>query len=240
MWTTYIIIVIKIIIIYEGDRKTMNSTNLKIIACLTMLIDHLGAVFFPQYIYLRIIGRIAFPIFAFLIAEGYLHTHNVKKYLIRLFTFALISEIPFNLAFNGNIIDFGSGLNVFFTLFFGLLAVFVYDHYKNFGFLPVLLIGIIAHLLDTDYGMLGVMVIFAFYAFKGDFYKQALSYILLTLVFLGILYLEYESINLQVFSPIALIPIYFYNGKKGFNIKYLFYVFYPGHLLILGLLRYIL
>ncbi|MCT4687757.1 TraX family protein [Vallitalea sp.] len=218
----------------------MNSTNLKIVACLTMLIDHLGAVFFPQYIYFRIIGRITFPIFAFLIAEGYLHTHNVKKYLIRLFTFALISEIPYNLAFDGKIINFGSGLNVFFTLFFGLLAVFVYDYYKKFGLLPVLLIGIIAHLLKTDYGMLGILVIFVFYVFRGDFYKQVLSYILLTLVFLGIIYFEYERINLQVFSTLALIFIYFYNGKKGPNIKYLFYVFYPGHLLILGLLRYIL
>ncbi|GMQ55733.1 TraX family protein [Vallitalea sediminicola] len=218
----------------------MNSTNLKIIACLTMLVDHLGAIFFPQYIYLRIIGRIAFPIFAFLIAEGYFHTHDVKKYLIRLFTFALISEIPYNLAFEGNIIEFGSGLNVFFTLFFGLLAVFVYDHYKKLGYLLVLLIGIVAYFLDTDYGILGVLVIFAFYVFRSDFYKQALSYILLTSLFLGIMYFRYHGINLQVFSPIALIFIYYYNGKKGPKIKYLFYVFYPGHLLILGLLEYIL
>lgn len=219
----------------------MNTTNLKIIACLAMLADHMGAVFFPECLYLTIIGRIAFPIFAFLIAEGYFYTHNVKKYLIRLFAFALISEIPYNYAFHGEMIA-SPGLNVFFTLFLGLLAIYLYDHFKKqnivLGVVPVVIIGVIAYFINTDYGMIGVFMIFAFYIFRNDFYKKALSYIVLTGAIL-VMYSAYEGISVQLYSILALILIYFYNGKKGFNIKYLFYIFYPGHLLILGLLRYV-
>ncbi|GKX31264.1 conjugal transfer protein TraX [Vallitalea longa] len=218
----------------------MSSTNLKILACITMLIDHLGAVFFQEYDIFRIIGRLAFPIFAFLIAEGFFHTHNIKKYLIRLAVSAIISEIPFNLAFNGNIFELGSGLNIFFTLFLGLLSIYIYDNYKRNGLYFVFLIGIIAELLNTDYGILGVIIIFSFYYYNRKFNKQALSYIVITLLLVVVDFASYQIINLQIFSILALIALYFYNNKKGVNLKYLFYIFYPGHLLILGLLKCVL
>lgn len=218
----------------------MSSTNLKILACITMLIDHLGAVFFGEYVIFRIIGRLAFPIFAFLIAEGFLYTHNVKRYLTRLAVFAVVSEIPYNLAFDGEIFILGSGMNIFFTLFFGLLSIYIYDNYKRNGLYFVFLMGIIAQILNADYGILGVIIIFSFYYYNRDFRKQALSYIVITLLFAIIDFASYQTFNIQMFSVLALVPLYFYNNKKGINLKYLFYIFYPGHLLILGLLKYVL
>ena len=99
-----------------------NSFWLKMIAITTMLIDHVGAVLLPQYPILRIIGRIAFPIFCFLLVEGFMHTHDVIRYMTRIGLFALISEIPFDLLFYGRILD-GTHQNVFFTLFIGLVML---------------------------------------------------------------------------------------------------------------------
>ena len=101
----------------------LNSFWLKMIAITTMLIDHVGAVLLPQYPILRIIGRIAFPIFCFLLVEGFMHTHDVIRYMTRIGLFALISEIPFDLLFYGRILD-GTHQNVFFTLFIGLVMLY--------------------------------------------------------------------------------------------------------------------
>ena len=216
----------------------MNSTNLKIIACVTMLIDHIGAVLLPDLLFLRLIGRVAFPIFAFLIAQGYIHTHNSKKYLIRLFIFALISEIPNNLAFKGQPICLGSTLNIFFTLFLGLLAIYIYDHYKKLSIIPLIIIVVVAHYFKVDYGIYGIAMIFSFYFFRDDFYKQMFGLCLVSLGYEGYIYIRDNYINyVQMYSLASLIILYFYNGKKGYNLKYLFYFFYPVHLIILTLIR---
>ena len=104
----------------------MTSFVLKIIALITMFIDHLGYAIYGRFSYLNYIGRIAFPIFAFQISEGFVHTKNIKKYFIRLLVFAIISQFPFMLflsTFSKNIYE----LNIFFTLSFGLLAIFIFD-----------------------------------------------------------------------------------------------------------------
>jgi hypothetical protein len=214
----------------------MTSTNLKIIACITMLIDHVGAVFFSKYVWLRIIGRIAFPIFAYLIVEGYFHTKNIKKYLTRLLLFGVVSEIPFNLAFYGELFYF-PGLNIFFTLFLGLLVIYIYDNYKSYGGIALIIIGVIAEFIGTDYGMIGILVIFLFYIFKGNYIMQAISFIGITLIGVGTEYYMSGQLSIQIYSITSLFLLYIYNGKKGMNIKYLFYGFYPGHLLIIGLIR---
>lgn len=216
----------------------VNSTNLKIIACVTMLIDHIGAVLLPDLLFLRLIGRVAFPIFAFLIAQGYIHTHNSKKYLIRLFIFALISEIPSNLAFKGQPICLGSTLNIFFTLFLGLLAIYIYDHYKKLSIIPLIIIAVVAHYFKVDYGIYGIAMIFSFYFFRDDLYKQMFGLCLVSLGYEGYIYIRENYINyVQMYSLASLIILYFYNGKKGYNLKYLFYFFYPVHLIILTLIR---
>ena len=206
-----------------------DSFTLKMIAIITMLIDHIGVIFFPEMISFRIIGRISFPIFAFLIVEGFLHTRDIKKYMIRLGTFALISEIPFDMAFHGTILEFGSQ-NVFFTLFLGVVLLYFYDQqYNNASKIGcVLLILLAGDIFRTDYGAWGILMIFCFYVFREKRTWQMLSLILINVFAFGLI---------QAFAALAVIPISMYNGKRGISAKYLFYIIYPLHLLILFLIR---
>lgn len=225
----------------------MSSSTLKIIAIISMLIDHTGAVLFPDYIILRIIGRLAFPIFTYLIVEGYFHTRDVKKYLIRLFIFGIIAEVPFDLAFFGEFVYMGYQ-NVFFNLSLGLLAISLYDRFKetslakaNFILMTIMLLATIAL---TDYNFIGILCIFIFYKYREQFVTKANIFIALmvvpSLMTFVILTASGDSLSinmfLQSFAILALIPIYFYNGKKGINLKYVFYAFYPVHLIGLYLI----
>ncbi len=239
-------------------HKFLSSSSLKLLAITIMLIDHIGAsdvyMLFPQgnhnntMLIFRIIGRLAFPIFAFLIAEGYFYTRNVYKYIIRLFIFALISEIPFDLAFSNTFFDI-THQNVFFTLVLGLLAIYLFEKYRNqdnlLCFLWVFLLGLVADLFYTDYGLSGVFMIFSFYYFRGNFLKISVSVILINLYMISGYLNDFFKGNIpfnitnyiELFSILSLIFIYFYNHKKGYNLKYLFYLFYPVHLFLLYLIR---
>lgn len=220
----------------------MTSFLLKIIGIVTMLCDHTGDVFIGHFSFLNLIGRIAFPIFAFQIVQGYIHTHNVKKYALRLFAFACISQIPFMLflsAFYDNYY-----LNIFFTLFLGVICLYGFDKIENryLRNLFAILICAIGHFIQVDYGAYGIAIIFLFYVFSKIFpNKKALMCFVFTLV-TTIKYLPdiisyssvaYVYIFCIIFTCIALIPICTYNGKQGPKIKYLFYAFYPLHLLLL-------
>ncbi|WP_392486825.1 TraX family protein [Haloimpatiens sp. FM7315] len=223
----------------------LNATELKLVAIITMLIDHIGAVLYPKVLFFRIIGRLAFPIFCYFISEGFFKTSNVKKYMKRLFVFALISQVPFYLAFRT-----GYYLNVFFTLFFGLYAVISYDRTKEIKY--VWFLGMIAQVLNTDYGIYGVFMIYFFYKYHNDFRKMFKSQAILTFIFLGVLSLGATinlviskisleiyfsgliSIWIEAFCLLSLFLIRIYNGEKGKGLKYLFYVFYPAHLLIIA------
>lgn len=210
----------------------MSTFVLKLIAVISMLIDHTGAVLFPEEVWFRIVGRLAFPIFCFLIAEGYTHTRNVKRYAFRLFLFALLSEIPFDLLFFDSWFDI-SGQNVFFTLFLGLCAVWVADILKSRwpvpAFLCAGLFAAAAQLLCTDYGAFGVALIVAFFLCRDkDFLKTAAFLLLNT----GDALLNDSMV--QLYAAPAVLPILLYNGKPGkYRLKVFFYLFYPCHLLIL-------
>lgn len=247
----------------------MNTFVLKLIAIITMFIDHFTVVFIPgdtwYFIAGRLIGRLAFPIFAFLLVEGFFHTSNVKKYLTRLGIFALISELPFDLAFyNANFLKAGGDIkvdlskiftesevfytvinrflqnqNIFFTLFIGLSAVWLMNEiekkYRNkmiyinlLNAAVTFLLSIVAAIFRTDYGFMGVLLIVAFYLFRGSKPLLAISLIILS------------GTIVQAFSTLSIIPIAFYNGKKGKSIKYFFYAFYPAHILILFILLMII
>lgn len=217
----------------------MSSSTLKIIACLTMLIDHVGAILFPEMIIFRIIGRIAFPIFAFLIVEGYFHTKDVKKYLIRLAIFAFVAEVPFDLAFQHTVFSL-KGQNVFFTLFFGLLAIYLNEKFKESrlgtGFF-VVLFSLINTVIMADYVFFGIMIIFIFYHYRGKKREVFIGLLGVNLLMSGLMtvmngHISYWSV-IGFFELVSLSMIYYYNGKKGIGLKYLFYIFYPGHLLIL-------
>lgn len=231
----------------------MTSFILKIIAMITMTIDHLGNSIFKHTTFMNVIGRIAFPIFAFQLTEGYAHTKNLKKYFLRLFLFALISQIPFMLF--TSLFSKDLTLNIFFTLFFGLLAIFIYDKICSCSFcfskveklnfcikqfiaiFPAILIGILAQVGNFDYGFWGIAIIFLFYLFRNDKTLMILSFIVacilkysLTIWLYGYHYL-YLFLCLGTMLPIIFICLY--NKKQGKKVKYLLYFFYPVHLFIL-------
>lgn len=224
--------------------KGLSGSTLKLIALITMLIDHIGAtilareliaVQWTQTLYwvyraMRMVGRIAFPIYCFLLVEGFLHTRDRKKYALRLLLFALISEVPFDLAFSGKLLEFGYQ-NVFFTLFIGLItmmAVQTVEERENWnpwmrcvGLLVTGAAGmLLAYFMQTDYDAIGVLCILALYLFRQTRGMQILA---------GCI--AFGSFELP--ALVAFIPIAFYNGKRGADFKYLFYIFYPLHLFVL-------
>ena len=204
---------------------------------ITMLIDHIGACVFERGLLLvdetrndaalfemlrntdrilRLIGRVSFPIFCFLLVEGFLHT-------LRLFLFALVSEIPFDLAIMGRLFD-PVHQNVFFTLLIGLLAMMLCDYFRMQAqpvaqVLVLILAMVLAWALHTDYGYRGVLLIELLYIFRYDRMKQVVA---------GAVAFSWETT-----APLAFIPVWFYNGKRGKSGKWFFYWFYPVHLLIL-------
>lgn len=213
--------------------KGINTFTLKCIAITSMLIDHIGAVLFPWCEWLRIVGRLAFPIFAYLLVEGFFYTKDVKKYMSRLAIFALISEIPFDLAFNGAIIEF-SHQNVFFTLLFGMWMMYlmIQTPSKVRQALIMLAACLIADYLCTDYGSWGILMILAFYGFRD---KKAVKFTLIVLLNILMWQMGYLT---QQFAGFAVIPLAFHNKELGPKMKMFFYVFYPAHLLILFLINY--
>ena len=216
----------------------MNSFILKIIACFTMFIDHLRYIIPTKPIFMSYIGRLAFPIFAFQSVQGYYYTKNFKKYLLRLFIFALVSQIPYHFYFNTN------NLNVLFTLFLGLLCIYFWDNLKNQKILSLTIIIAIIFLsetIHTDYGYYGIAIMLIFHIFKNKKIVMTLCFILLTLIFFIIKYklnlLSTSVIILFICTLLGIIPCLLYNGKQGPKAKYLFYFFYPIHILLLLLIQ---
>ena len=215
----------------------MSSFVLKIIAVVTMFIDHIGYAIFGKFSFFNYIGRLAFPIFAFQISEGYSHTKDLKKYFLRLFIFAIISQVPFMLF--GKIISNDFTLNIFFTLLLGLISIYLYDKskYKIVGIILAILIGLLSDFAHCDYGFYGVAIIFLFYVFKSDVIKSSIAFMLSTTIKYLIPIFKYGFYDVYLYLFICtLLPIVFislYNGKKGKDTKYLLYLFYPIHLLLI-------
>lgn len=201
---------------------------LRIIAMVTMTFDHVGYLLFPGEIWLRLVGRIAFPLFAFMTAEGFRHTHDRRKYLIRLLALALVSEVPFDLFSTGQPFSL-MGQNVCFTLAAGVACCWLMETPgSDRMFLPsriliaALLIG--CTLLTTDYlcfGVLAVMIMHHFLCNEQAVRGAALACLALTA--------GYGMIEATCFA--ALLPIFFYNKNLGPRFKYLFYAYYPVHML---------
>ncbi len=225
--------------------KILSGSVLKVIAVVSMLIDHIGVALTYEefanksltsflgvdvsiYFILRSVGRLAFPIFCFLISEGFYHTKNRFKYGRNLLLFALISEIPFDLFTSRNFFFMG-GQNVYFTLFVGFLALYIIDSNCKFLYKALFLAFVIGvfPLLKTDYGLKGVLLIVLFYFLReNNLLKTILSF-------------PFLSGGYRAFCSLLFINLY--NGKRGavnnkFS-KYFFYAFYPVHLLILYFVR---
>lgn len=231
---------------------SLSGTALKRIACLSMLVDHLGASLLENGLFrcsaidprlvgldqlLRLVGRLAFPIYCFLLVEGFLHTHDLKKYALRMLGFALISEWPFDWAFFSGV--YWGHQNVYFTLLLGLLAMKALDTYQTPEGMPALkgILGaaacflaaaacfLAAALLHCDYDVLGLALILALYMTRKDKRAQCIA---------GAVFSLFEPV-----APLAFGLVWFYSGERGGSSKleqWAFYWFYPAHIFVLGVL----
>jgi len=241
---------------------------LKIIAISTMLIDHSAVALsehlpHDNYMMMRTIGRIAFPIFVFCIAEGCRRTSGISRFLFRLLIFAFVSEVAFDMLsaaswgfsvqqfFSNYFIDmlenwripwgfdnrFLRHQNVIFTLFLGVLAIHLYRNWHKddnklnnvvAGILAVVSMGLAANFINSDYGFIGVLIIFLSYFYENK-HLRIIPFVLLAFL------LYSNQIFLTIGALAALIPIYLYNGERGPAMKWAFYAFYPVHLFVLGM-----
>lgn len=234
-----------------GRRLSLTGSMLKWIAIVTMLIDHVGACLLEVFVMnaygtsplagrltgeqmmawydvdirLRLIGRVAFPLFCFLLVEGAVHTRNMGKYMLRMTVFALLSEVPFDLAFHDTPF-FPGGQNVFLTLVLGLFAVWILKGWRlQIWRLPLGLLvpAFVAQVLRTDYGAVGVLVIALMFLLRERPWVRA---VVCTVVLVAFNALEWPV-------AVSFLLIALYNGERGRQSKYFFYGFYPGHLVAL-------
>lgn len=195
----------------------------------------MGWVYFAYQVMRRFIGRIAFPIFCFLLIEGFEKTKSRLKYAGRLFAFALISEIPFDLAQNGEAF-YPYYQNVFFTLFIGLCMIWLMEKiekrcqnlfFRLAGWTAIFFAAsVLSEFIYCDYGAHGIIAVALLYLFRQNKLEQMIA---------GCIAFLWE-----ITAPFAFVFIALYNGKRGIRLKYFFYIFYPAHLLVLYLLTQIL
>ncbi len=243
----------------KKSPRGISSFILHLLAMALMLCDHLWGTIIPGNQWLTIIGRIAYPIFAFMIVEGYFLTRSFKKYLLRIFIFAVLSEIPFNLMHETSF-SAPFNQNVLWTFLLALLCMKLLDKIRAkmklwFSIplcaLTILLFSLLAMIGSVDYLHDGLHMVLIFYFFRGRKWYHYLGQ------FIGIGYINLFAMKGQVFpteifgflvnipqqsaAVLALLPIWCYRGKKGYSnlvTKYAFYAFYPIHMLILGLISY--
>lgn len=221
----------------------MSSFALHIWAMLLMLCDHLQLTLLPDLPVLRCIGRLAFPLFAFMSVEGYLHTRSLKKYLLRLLMLAVISEIPFDLLVSGSVFD-PMHQNVIWTIILGLCCIRAFENIsadlKKMLSAVVIIASLAAAIIArVDYSSAGVLTLLAFYAFRGNTVRcrlmQLLSLAFINLVLLGGIEFAFPY---QALAVLSLPIIWLYDGSQGPHngfIKAANYLFYPAHMLILAL-----
>ena len=237
----------------HANRRGLSGSTLKLMAIVAMALDHiawtlldpqltaLDLTVFPQlptlanlqahpllyilsYLF-HFIGRITFPLMLFFLAEGITHTRNFRCYALRLLLFALLSEIPYDLAFSGTAFDY-TDQNVFFTLFLSLIAMYAIRKLRKDPPLAVAVVAFCAvgaWLLQSDYGFEGVLMACVMELLHE---KKTLSYLFGSLIVTPISPCEITAL-------LALPAVHAYNGQRGRRLKYFFYIFYPAHLLFL-------
>jgi hypothetical protein len=235
------------------------SMSLHIMAMAFMLCDHLWGTIVPGNDWLTCVGRLAFPIFAFLIVEGYFHTKNLRKYVLRMLIFAILSEIPFNLAI-GSRLFYPIHQNVLWSFLISIGLIHWNEKVKTRRIWLRILVAVLTFLIAyigglltmVDYYHAGILTVLVFYCFRHRqwwcYPAQFLALWCINIEMLGgysyevRLWGETYFIMQQGFALLALIPIWLYRGKQGYHSKplqYLYYAFYPVHLLILGLLKFL-
>ena len=212
---------------YSQKVKGMTSYQIKLLAALLMVVDHVGVVFFPDQLAFRYIGRLSFPLFAWLVGQGEKYTKNFNSYLIRLAVGAGISQPLYYLLFNF------TNLNILVTLLIGLLAIRI-GKLANFKYLIWLTFAGVAQAINTSYGFYGILVITVLSEFNSNDFKWWLQWILVNLLVFVITSFKHYQL-LALLTPLI---IMLWNGKQGRKAK-LFYFFYPVHLFILNLVGFL-
>lgn len=243
---------------HPKTRLNISSAGLHILAMGLMLCDHLWAMLLPAQEWLTCIGRIAFPVFAFMIVEGKLHTRNLRRYLLRMLIWAVLAEIPFNLMYSGGAI-YPYHQNVLWTFLLSLLLIVCIEKCRS-RFHPALatLLSVVITILGTalgyaamvDYYGVGVLTVLTFYFFRNRNWKnrlcQFICLYILNVKLLGGYYYTVPVLGFEVeivqqgFALFALIPIWLYQGRQGVRnkvFKYACYAFYPVHMLLLFVIR---
>lgn len=238
-------------------KRGISQEGLKLLACITMLIDHVGAALvlkasitrpelFGMYEWMRTIGRLSFPIFCFLLAEGVHYTGSPRRYALRLLLSAVLSELPFDLAFHGGIYWYSQ--NVMLSLFLGVCALELMKKCPN-GVLKLMAavpFALLAEFLCSDYSADGVLLMALFGITRDMPYKRLLQGLGMAFLFTQMASAPLSwasSITLQQVATLAIVPICFYSGQKKTNskaIQWAFYLFYPAHLLALWLIGLVL
>ena len=247
-------------------KYEVTGNGLKILAIITMVIDHIGAGLievwlkmnwdsypnqdFPYLLYhvdlvLRYIGRIAFPLYCYLLVEGFFHTKNIRKYAVRLLTIAIISEVPFDYLI-ANKFFYPEYNNVLWELLLGLITLYAYSYINNkvynigiryaLWFVVLVTAIALAHYAELDYHEAGICCISVMYFSYGPSRANRLSSLAT-----GILMLILLSSSMEIVALVTLIPMYFYQGRRGVNnrvIKTMFYLVYPVHIIVLGMIAY--
>ena len=243
------------------QKRGLSQEGLKLIACITMLLDHIGIIFVLErfqnatgadnrillevYETLRIIGRISFPVYCFLLVEGIFHTHDPKRYGFRLLICAVLAEMPYDLAFYGMVS--WKKQSVMVTLLLGLLMMEVMKRCPHLlqRLLVIIPFAYLAQQLHTDYGAKGILVIALFALTRKMPHKMLLHFLGIWCIFsvndiLAQNWQKLFSVAIQDWATLAAIPIALYDGRKATKnklVQWAFYLFYPAHLLALYLIQ---
>ena len=233
--------------------KKLNANHLKMIAIVAMTIDHIADIIYPSFpanpvaIVMHMIGRLTAPIMWFFIAEGFFYTKNYPKYLFRMFVFALVSHFTYCFAFGINYIPFSRGdifnqTSVMWPLAWGLVALFVLNKTEIEHWLKIIIILVINVItFPSDWSCIAVMAIVAIYSNRGNLKKQMSDMMIWVAIYAIISFFFVDKLYGVVQLSVALVyPVLkLYNGEKGKAswMKWFFYIYYPAHLIIIGILR---
>jgi len=236
-------------------KKILNSNHLKLIAIIAMTIDHIADLLFPHFeahpvaIVLHIIGRLTAPIMWFFICEGFFYTKNLKKYLLRMLLFAVISHFAYCFAFGINYLPFTDGIfnqtSVIWPLFWAIVVLWIINKSNFKSWIQWILIILICLItFPSDWSCIAVMAIAFMYSHRGNVNKQTINMMFWVIIYALVSFFfvnkVYALIQLGVILVYPLLKMY--NGEKGKAkwMKWLFYIYYPAHLIYVGILRLII
>lgn len=237
------------------ESKGFNANQLKLIAIIAMTIDHLTWTISPGYsttwwvILFHIIGRLTAPIMWYFIAEGYYYTRDVKKYAVRLFTLAIVSHFAYNFCFGISFVPFKTSIfnqtGVVWSLAWGLVLLCINDNEKLKQWQKMLLIFAICCItFPSDWSCIATLAVLFIGAHRGDFKKQMMWMMIWSVVYAAVYFIFIDKVYavIQLFTCLTIPLLKFYNGERGTwkGMGKLFYVYYPLHLVMCGILRIVL